>query len=316
MPGLAFLPAMIRDKIQRAVLRWRLRKERNALEPLLVLAQGRSGTTLLMQVLATSPQIAFDRIYPFEVRYLTYLLHWASLLGQASQPQSDWTPFAPPGTRLGPLPFAETKLWDGQEMWRRCFRAAWREFSQIAVARMGMEMKRLWNPEVPVLYYAEKVPNWLPERLRPVMSYKVIILTRDPRDVFLSVIAFDKKRGFPGFGRLPDEDDWAWARRFVEYYKVDFRFMQKAQAAPSSYLLQYEQLTVNLEAEAKRLSQWLGVEFDVERVKADLPNFAHHLTSASPDQSVERWRREMSPELRQFFQNALGEELRHYGYDA
>ena len=55
----------------------------DSLNPLLILdLGGRSGSTLLMQLLGTSPQIAFDRVYPSEVRYLTYLLRWAKMLDQ------------------------------------------------------------------------------------------------------------------------------------------------------------------------------------------------------------------------------------------
>ena len=37
--------------------------------------------------------------------------------------------------------------------------------------------------------------------------HTLILLVRDPRDVFLSITAFDKKRGFSGFSRRADDDD-------------------------------------------------------------------------------------------------------------
>lgn len=300
-------------------MKWRLRKETELIEPLLILGEGRSGSTLLMQLLATSSQIAFDRIYPFEIRYLTYLLHWASLIGKPCQMEADWTPanvFDPSGARIGPLPYANTQLWDGQELWPRCFRAVWREFSNVTVAQMDVKIKKKRDFGAPVLYYAEKTPFWMPERLRLVMPYKAIILIRDPRDIFLSITAFNKKRGFSAFSRFDHEDDWAFARRFVKLYKQNSRIIRKEEAASHSLLIKYEQLALNLDEETRRLGQWLGVELNAGRVKKQIRHFAHHMTSSSPAQSVERWRHEMAPEMTEFFQKELRKELRHFGYDA
>ncbi len=48
--------------------------------PILVRTFGCSGSTLLMQILASSQDIVFERRYPFEVRYLTYLTRTAQLI--------------------------------------------------------------------------------------------------------------------------------------------------------------------------------------------------------------------------------------------
>jgi len=52
------------------------------LTPVLVSGYGRSGTTALMALLATDPRVAFDRRYPFENRYLTYLVKFCLLTGR------------------------------------------------------------------------------------------------------------------------------------------------------------------------------------------------------------------------------------------
>ena len=99
----------------------------DSLKPLLIQSMGRSGTTLLMQLIGTSPQILFDRVYPFEVRYLTYLLRWAHILGQEWDQNSNWDASAnliPHGQTLGPFPYKGAQLWYGEELWRGCLRAA------------------------------------------------------------------------------------------------------------------------------------------------------------------------------------------------
>lgn len=281
------------------------------LTPVLILGDGRSGTTLLMQLLGTSRRIAFDRAYPYEVRYLTYLLRWSLLLGGKYEPDELWNPGEnahPSGSLIGPLPYPDAQVWDGQAIWPECFRHAWRLFTSMAA--------RGATADATVLYYAEKVPHWIPDYLRQLIPYKVIVLVRDPRDVFLSVTAFNKKRGFAGFDRFADDDDWMYARRVTNRYKEIFPMIRDEATASHGFLIRYEDLALNLDAEAKRLSDWLGVKLDPEVVKAQVANLAHHMTSDSPQASVARWRREMPAELNDFFVKEIHEELLHFGYEA
>jgi len=54
-----------------------------SLTPILVDGYGRSGTTALMTLLGSDPRVVFDRRYPFENRYLTYLAKFALLTDRA-----------------------------------------------------------------------------------------------------------------------------------------------------------------------------------------------------------------------------------------
>jgi hypothetical protein len=285
-----------------------------ALEPLLVLGAGRSGTTLLMQLLGSSPQILFDRVYPFEVRYFTYFLRWALVLHQEWQPGNSWGPaelFTPPDGRIGPFPYVGAQLWEHRQLWTGCFTEAWREFSRSAGIRAHRDDPTL----VPPLYYAEKIPFWVPAYVRQVIPYKVIVLVRDPRDMFLSITAFDKKRGFPGFTRRVDDDDWTFAGRFVTLCRERFGLQRQEAGLPGSILVKYEHLVVDPEREAQRLSQWLGVTLDAGSIEHHAPHLGRHMTSESPRESVERWRRELSAELNRLFVQELREELQHFGYE-
>ncbi len=276
---------------------------------------GRSGTTLLMQLLSTSPQIAFDRVYPFEVRYLTYLLHWALLLGQKWQPGHGWDPvtnFNPPDERIGPFPYLNAEFWGDQELWRNCLETAWREFSKVAIAKTQANSKK----QPSLLYYAEKIPFWVPSYLRRAMQYRVILLIRDPRDVFLSITAFDRKRGFSGFSRRAEDDDWTFAARFVKLCRERFTVMREQERTARSLLVKYERLVINIAAETQRLTQWLGVQLDAGWVERQILDFALHMTSKSPRESAGRWRRELPEKLNEFFLQELGEELGYFGYMA
>jgi hypothetical protein len=84
-------------------------------------------------------------------------------------------------------------------------------FSRGAIARWGERAGQGGAR----LRYAEKVPVWAPARVRQAMPCDVVVLVRDPRDVFVSIAAFDAKRRFAGFSRRPEDDDWTFARRWV-----------------------------------------------------------------------------------------------------
>lgn len=290
--------------------------ETSILEPILVNSTGRSGTTLLMQLLGTSPQIAFDRNYPFEVRYLSYLLHWALLLNTQWQPNESWNPaenLKHPGRQIvGPFPYANAKLWPGpgMELWPKCFETAWQEFSRTVISKV----KGINGTGIYPQYYAEKISLWVTEYLeQQAIPYRSLFLIRDPRDVFLSISAFDKQRGFAGFNRYPEDTDLDFAKRLMKSYQHMHK--HKIMTSPSNLVVKYENLATDLPGEAQRLSQWLNVELNAALVKNQEAQFKHHMTSVSPEKSVERWRHELSKELNDFFIQELGEELRYFGYE-
>ena len=211
------------------------------LNPLLVQGIARSGTTLLMQIIGASPNIVFDRVYPFEVGYLRYLLNWALIL-QNDEPigtnLNSLLSIPCPSPTLGPFPYKESELWNGKELWPVCFQAAWQEFSRIAIARTRAD-----GNEARLLYYAEKTSHWVPTFLRRAIAYKSI-LVRDPRDIFLSITAFDKKRGFSGFNRRATDDDWSFAKRFVDDCREPLKRIMEGEADADNILVKYEVLVL------------------------------------------------------------------------
>src|SRR5271169_1953749 len=52
----------------------------SVLRPILVAGYGRSGTSAVMKILGTDPQVMFDREYPYEIRYLAYYAKLSSIL--------------------------------------------------------------------------------------------------------------------------------------------------------------------------------------------------------------------------------------------
>jgi hypothetical protein len=274
------------------------------LHPILVSGGGRSGTTLLMQLLGSSPLVAFDRVPPFEHRYLTFLVRLSGLV-VPGEPIEGWNRTAVAARKtplLGPIPWdrAEALGDDPAEFRREAFLALWERFS----AAPG-------HPEG-ATHYAEKTPPWLSGELEGLLPFAGLMPVRDPRDVLLSIAAFVEKRGRPGFGMKPGEDPAQFAERFIPNQRARLRQAARAGRTGTAIVVRYEDLITDLPGQSDRIGSLLGIDLDPGAVGAAEQ---YHTTAASPEVSVRRWEREMPAALQQVFAAALGEEMAALGYD-
>lgn len=309
---------------------WKRRHaERDAgdvLEPLVVDSSARSGTTMTMALLASSPEVAMDRTHPYEHAYFAWLTEWTSVadsvewdLERWNWPELAWRQSGRAGNGLvGPPPWIPRPLWDverpGEEMGPRLLRAAWREFSEQAIARTRRD---LGAPQARVRYHAEKATS--AARLRELSRHPIraLVLYRDPRDIWLSTLAFDEARGFRGFGRpAGEEGEDAWFERFLAIQADRLRATIAERGRGDSLLIAYEDLVSQPEATAERLGEWLGVELDPAAPARELERHSSHATSPSPAMSIARWRRELEPRLSERFVAVMGPELRELGYES
>lgn len=269
--------------------------------PLLVDALGRSGSTLLMELLGTSPQIAFDRSYPFEQFWYRYLLATSRTMVARAAASSEWdnsSLLRDGGTEAairGAPPWAGGDLAPDAEQF---FRALWTSFSE----------------QLPPgsLYYAEKSPNARAIAHFPSVTPIQITVVRDPRDQWLSILAFDKRRGNYGFGRFEDEDVAAYRDRMFGLFRDRLEYAAALREANERALYRYEDLVLETARVAEDLGDLLAVGLDPDRVTQR----RDHITARrGPKRSVERWRREMSSEERRLFADQLGPLLERAGYE-
>jgi hypothetical protein len=286
------------------------------LEPVLVRGLwGRVGSTLLMQLLGTSPDVSFDRAYPFENRCLGNLLHYlAPLQGQPASPAGWWMDdpdrlwWVDPasfGFEVRGLPLAYDHLGvDRSTLHQLAVRGAWQAYTS-AVVRSGESSPR---------YYAEKYAGYAEVLTRAGVPMRMINLVRDPRDVWASVLAFDAKRGFYGFGRRDDQPHDAYRASFVR--AVRRRLDEMILPSPDNPLItvRYEDLVTDLPGEAERLGAWLGLELDPSVVEANLPSLRHHMTASTAVESIGRWRHDLSPDDCDLLERELGSHLDRLGY--
>jgi hypothetical protein len=297
--------------------------------PIVVEGTGRDGTTLTMQLLGTSAAIAFDRTYPFEQRYLTYMLSVAQMIERDEWDEERWNRDLLNNTArlvneqglVGPPPWKDRRLLAPNAghlppLRKRVYQLLWREFSQRARTAMREEMER---PDLEVTYYAQKASLARARGLEDVPVVKLLPLLRDPRDTWLSHVAFHEKRvarGGRGFSRLKEGVSKSeYLSRFIGGQRRRMDWLLNL--GDEALIVRYENLITDLPGEAERLGRWLGVRLH-PRLALDRSKGLkeRHMTSSSAEESIGRWKREMSEEVAARFQRELGGRLQAHGYDS
>lgn len=296
------------------------------IHPLLVNSIGRTGSTLLMRLLAAHPQIAAYRRLPYEARAAKYWLHL--LLALAASPD--------PSKRLGqPNEFHLERVVAGNPF----ATAAFSPYPEaIAWARAGylddlagFTLKAIdgWYGAVAAaqgqpdpVYWAEKTfPDQyatLAHELDP--QARQLVLVRDFRDMWASMRAYNERRGFGDFGQVRAQSDADW----LEELRVGASLLQEmlSRRGSAARLVRYEDLVADPAAEVASILGFLGLDADPATVEAmvanaaeDLPELRAHQTSDSAAASIGRWRRDLSPEQQELARAAFDDVLPGFGYD-
>jgi FkbM family methyltransferase len=270
------------------------------LSPLLVVSPGRSGSTLVMRFLASSPQIGMERASPFEALYFQYFLRLSQLIDSPSLPHWERSQFVgqmrDPRVSdglVGPPPWPDKlrtveKLGD-TSLGERMLMASWREFSAQA---------RLRDPGA--IWWAEKAGVSSHVQSGGPLGIRLLFLVRDPRDVLLSWGAFDQARGPEVVASRP------FTRTVEGAARGSRRFLTRAR---EGFHVRYEDAISDPDGVARSISEWLGTE-----VTAPAEVDEKHLTSENPAQSVGRWEREMDDETQALYARELGPLLSEFGY--
>ncbi len=316
------------SRVSVATIRGRRERLRTAFEPaidpLMVTTLGRTGSTILMKVLATHPEIVAYRPFEHEPRVVSY---WLGVLNALTDPVSYRRQINPTGSIdgswwLGNQPPLPRRLRDPRlthwldvdavgEVATFCqsrIEAVYRE----AAAAAGIDSPR---------YFAEKVrPDRVPGltgELYP--GAREIILVRDFRDMVASMFAYNAKRGREGFRRDLFEDD---ATYVLEQVKGSVAAVAAAWGArrESAHLIRYEDLVLDPQNTIEALLRYLGLELGghAEAMTAALfardPETEGHRTTPDPRASIGRWKDDLSAGARRTCEAALASELETFGY--
>jgi hypothetical protein len=293
------------------------------LEPLLVDYAGRDGSTLMMRLLSTSPEVAIGPEYPFEEKYFTYLWFWSRLLDRKDFPPERWhyghtssLSLESSVPLIGPPPWRTIELFEpgspAGPISRRAFELVWKEFSSRA-SRVTRRMHG--GREGEARLYAEKHLMTWRVNLEALPPVKVLAMVRDPRDVWASSQALNVRRRVkdePLIGRDPMESETQWLKRFAEDQRERTRWI--VGLGPEVPVFRYEDLVQDLPGEAKRLESWLSVGLDVETVLADDSLRERHTSTAAGTESIGRWRADLTDEQAALLTELLAPELEALGY--
>lgn len=304
------------------------------LQPFMVTSMGRTGTTLLMRLLAEHPQIVAHRIYPYETRAHSY---WMNVLKVLSEPafyyrRAHVDDFLPQISFVGhhPIyyyrPMADSISQDERSLNRwfgRIYVERLAAFCQESTEAFYQEVARNQG-QVNPLYFAEKQilesvhTRWLVKALYP--QSREVFLFRDFRDMLCSILAFNAKRGYAAFGRDKANSD-------VEFVRMlqlgGFRLLQEWKSRRiSAHLLRYEDLVASPVESLRSILEYLGLDASlstikgvIQRTSEETPELRGHRTTPDAETSVGRWRRDLDASLKVVCDEVFGDLQRELGYE-
>jgi hypothetical protein len=308
------------------------------LAPLMVTTLGRSGSTWLMQMLASHPSVVAFRRFPYESTPAKYWLHMLRVLSEpANLVESAHTDtFHNDLWWVGNNPYHDDRVyeqvpletWFGQTYPERLAAFCQRQIDDwyATLARTQVQPQ--------AVYFAEKHmwPNYI-----PVLTWelypraKEVFLVRDFRDMARSILAFDERRGFAGFGRPEGASDEEYLRGVLADMARDLHRSWQTRR-DRAHLLRYEDLVLDPQQTVRSLLEYLEIDSSPETVHAvlehgsepvlSLPGSGYeaaevevHRTAPDLRQSVGRWRQEADTGFRELSQEVFGEALEGFGYD-
>ncbi len=297
------------------------------LQPLLVSSFGRTGTTLLMRMLAAHPAVVVYARPPYEARGGKYWMHVLKTLAAPTDARKRVG--APMEFHLEPLAAGGNPFYSGSF-------AAWPEveawsggayvedlaaFCQRGIDGWYLATAAAQNQaNAPLVYFAEKhFPDAYPRLMRDLYpGARELFLVRDFRDMVASMRAYNARNESGDFGRDKAGSDGEWLAYLHQNFLV-LRAAWRDRGEPGS-LVRYEDLVRDPAPTLRSLLTFLGLEAAPETLAclvaaAEAPELRGHGTSGSPAASIGRWRNDLSPELCSAVEETFGDLLREFGFE-
>ncbi len=280
------------------------KKTTTGLIPILVRSPGgRCGTSLMMEVLGSSSQIAFDRRHPYESRMLSYFFRHSRVPFSDKKPK-DWNNDLLVRGELqsvGPIPTKTDYITDNQKFCDKLFVSAWKTFSNSA---------QEYAPEC--MYYAEKIPHDILPKIQRILSTKTIYLVRDPRAELSSILSFNAKRNSNFFGWKSEDTIKSFAERFAKSRTRYLNFIESLEKNDEHLVVKYEDLILKGDEVAQAVSSFLGITVSLDLVEKNLNSNAKHMTSSAPEGSLHKWKTHLSDEIQSFIYRKVVDKTKIY----
>jgi hypothetical protein len=287
--------------------------------PLYVVGLGRSGTTVLMRMLSKHPSLVCGTKYPLELCVSAYHAKLLKIATSSAAPETFSMPQIFSGPYAGPNPFAsfaivpEDVLNKIMEQTHEAGLEHAQRSNDIWYASLADHQRK----SAPTYFIEKSAPDQL---LLNALNYyadsKIVLLVRDPKDIFLSRVRFNRRRGYKDFGEqvARNFDDWARAQsnecRFLRAVHQNF-------GERVVHVVKYESLMADSRAVLGSLCESLGIEANgdalntmLEMTDADQTEHASHRTKETD------WAEEAQfiPSVERIFSSELSSFCEAYGY--
>ncbi len=293
-----------------------------SIEPIGLTSLGRTGSTAVTRLLAAHPEVVAYRPFEYEPRVVTY---WLDLVQDLSDPAAFRRQVQP----QGPL---DAGWWAGarapyprrlvdDELQALLGGETIEELALFAQRRIERFYGRAaeLDGRAGVTRFVEKLGPRTGALMRELYpGAREIVLVRDFRDMVASVFAFNRKRGFQGFGRARTADDVEYVATIVA---DSVEMLAEAWRARSgdAFLLRYEDLVQAPDETVRSLLEHLELPAAPGTIEAmlaalDEPKSEGHRTIRDAADTVGRWRSDLTPEVQEACAQALGPALRQFGY--
>jgi hypothetical protein len=291
----------------------------------MVTSIGRTGTTLLMRLLAGHPAIVAHEEYPYETRAAGYWMHTLKVLcdpashSRSSHPHT----FQDDPSLVGHHPYhcpPVTTLPDMSRWFGRSYVAEAGTFVRRSIQGFYAQLARAQGKTNPV-YFAEK---WSPSDL-PWVAWSVyprareLVLIRDPRDIVCSILAFSEKRGWPSFGR----ERYASDEEFIRSFRGPLERLTQSwrRRDGRAHLVRYEDLIARPVECLSEILAYLKLDSStgpeiVSSAHKETSTLELHRTSRDPASSVGRWHDDLDSFLQEVCEQSFGDLLDQFGYGA
>jgi hypothetical protein len=299
-----------------------------AMKPVFLTSLGRSGSTIVLAAIASHPEVVAFQPFDVEARYSLYWLQlaltlcapkgWISpmITGDFQDPAWVFGDNVDPNMSHQFLPKLPAWFFDGYP--KRSF-----EFCMESLEKHYRELSEV-SGKTSAVYFCEKMPAHL-ETLRLldlIPSGKEVILVRDFRDVLCSILEFNKKRGYAAFGRESFPSDEQYVKESLAYMAHQIYKCWKLREE-TSFLLKYEYFMTQPDQALKQLFQYLEIDDSrvaVDYVRKQMESISpkrqkFHKTSKSAEDSIQRYRKRLPPELIDVCNLSFREPLKGMGYE-
>lgn len=295
--------------------------------PILVPAVGRSGTTLLMRLLNSHPEILAPGKYPYEYRQASFLWHALRILASPANHSASMHPdgfetahrfhvgFNPYLHREYHKIYGLTAVSDWQD---DGFVLSLIDFMKRSVDEY-VDRASLDAGRHGIRFLAEKtVVSPMNQVVMNVYeNAKQIFIVRDIRDTYISAKAFNAKRGYRSFGFEKLSDEKVLRARVGDAQQL---VLSRLACDERTLFVRYEDLIADTQGVTKALLAFIGVEKTEEIVSTmidrvqDTGERSTHATTLSPTDSIGRWRSEMTNSEKEFCAREFKSFFETFGY--